>query len=474
MSDINWPEMYSNPQVAKVRDASAAELDELLAEQNAKTYNVYNGPVYNGLPADSPWNLTAQEASDRARATQDANRAEHEAFDLDRFTTDATDAILSQPDGAQLLEDERMIERVIKRIHKRLDATPDTLEELTAQEYLVAKAREDAKARIKEERMSSDDVGAYEDAGNFIFDIPDGVPAVWGEGDHVLWAEGEALMIAGSAGLGKTTLTGQLVRARLGLQESVLGLPVARGAGKVLYLAMDRPRQIARSLRRHFTLEDREVVSENMVIWQGPPIEDMASNDRLLVEMCQMHGADTVIVDSIKDAAIGLTNDEVGAGWNRSVQNAIRAGVEVLEMHHLVKKNSDGNAPTKLADVYGSTWLTAGVGSVILLHGVAGNPEVNLLHLKQPAEVVGPWKVQHDHKAGTSSVVDDKDSTDRVRIVAYLQEAGESKTFGIQKATGIRTSRLEKLLAGLVEDAAIKKSGTEKSPDWSVNKFDLA
>jgi hypothetical protein len=46
------------------------------------------------------------------------------------------------------------------------------------------------------------------DGARFILDQPSTIPAVWGEGAQVLWAEGEALMIAGGQGLGKTTLAG--------------------------------------------------------------------------------------------------------------------------------------------------------------------------------------------------------------------------------------------------------------------------
>ncbi len=61
------------------------------------------------------------------------------------------------------------------------------------------------------------------------------------------WVEGEALLIVGPSGVGKTTLTGQLVRARMGLGDGlVLGMPVSPGR-RVLYLAMDRPAQIARA-----------------------------------------------------------------------------------------------------------------------------------------------------------------------------------------------------------------------------------
>ena len=40
--------------------------------------------------------------------------------------------------------------------------------------------------------------------------------------------------------------------------------------------------------------------------------------------------ADTVIIDSLKDAYIGLTDDEASAAYNRARQTALQAGVQVV------------------------------------------------------------------------------------------------------------------------------------------------
>lgn len=244
----------------------------------------------------------------------------------------------------------------------------------------------------------------FTEGGTFVLDAPDRVPAVWGDGSEVLWARREALILAGPPGVGKTTITGQIVRALVGLQPSVLGYTVRPAAGRVLYLAMDRPAQIRRALRRNFTPDDRATLAERLTVWEGPPPLDLARHTTMLAEMAQAAGASVVIVDSLKDAALGLTEDEVGAGWNRARQTALAHGVDVLELHHTVKRGQNGATPTTLADLYGSAWITAGAGSVVLLWGAAGDLIVDLSHLKQPAEPVGPLRVMHDHAAGTSSV----------------------------------------------------------------------
>jgi hypothetical protein len=120
--------------------------------------------------------------------------------------------------------------------------------------------------------------------------------------------------------------------------------------------------------------------------------------------MCQSAGADTVVVDSLKDAFIGLSNDEAAAGYNRARQTAIAAGIEVVEITHPVKRGVNNTKPDSLADVYGSVWITSGAGSVLVLSGAAGDPIVDLHHRKQPAEEVGPLRILHDHERGLSTV----------------------------------------------------------------------
>jgi hypothetical protein len=239
-------------------------------------------------------------------------------------------------------------------------------------------------------------------AAHYLFDDDDTATALWGDGENILWAEGEALMIAGGMGLGKTTLAGQIVRAQLGLEANVLGLPVTP-TGPILYLAMDRPRQIRRSMQRQFQPHERQALA-NLLIRPGPPVADIAVRPTLLAEMAAEAGASVIYIDSLKDAAIGLSSDEVGAAYNRARQYALANGCQLCELHHLIKRNPLGGAPNTVADVYGSNWLTAGAGSVVMLTGDPGDPIVGFRHAKQPHAEVGPWRLLHDTGAGRFSI----------------------------------------------------------------------
>jgi len=297
------------------------------------------------------------------------------------------------------------------------DATVD-------REIRYLRAKDEARTRYAAEVDAAEPDDAPDllvDGATFLLDIPEGVPAVWGRGSEVLWAQGEALLIAGPPGVGKTTLVSHVLVSMLGIGGThVLGLPVAP-ARKVLYLAMDRPQQIARALSRHVSAEHRTILAEHLVVWKGPPPADLAKHPSALLGLAEQAGADVVVLDSLKDAAIGLSEDEVGAGYNRARQLLLAHGVEVVELHHTRKPGAGGTSTPSLSDVYGSTWITSGAGSVLMLAGDPGDPIVDMRHLKQPAGEVGPYRLLHDQDTGAMTV---EHSTDLLAIAVASEGDG--------------------------------------------------
>lgn len=356
----------------------------------------------------------------------------------------------------QRQEDQARAEVLAARQKQRQD-------EETDRQLILIRARHAAEQRWAEEqaalaKAAADDAARAHDGATFLLDLPPTPPALWGKGEDILWARGEALMIAGPQGVGKTTIAGQLLRAVAGFHHEVLGFPVEPCEQRVLYLAMDRPEQARRNLGRMFAgnADEREFLAEILRFWSGPPPSDFAADPAALLRLAQQHGADVVFIDSLKDAAVGLSKDEVGAGYNRARQLALAEGVQLVELHHVVKNGADGGKPNNINGIYGSTWLTSGAGSVVLLWGEPGDPVIDLVHLKQPMNEVGPLKVLHNRTTGLAEVFHDED-TDVVALARRCATTGISAReaaaclFSAEKPTNAQVEKARRKLRDLVK-----------------------
>ena len=248
-------------------------------------------------------------------------------------------------------------------------------------------------------------MSGFIDGATFALDAPDHVEAVWGDSSRVLWARGEPFLIAKPDGVGGTTIAQQLALARAGIAApSLLGHTIELDGGKVLYLALDRPQQAARSMRRMVSEDDREALEARLAVWKGELPFDLVAEPQGLVKMAQERDASTVVIDCLKDVAEKLSDEQPGQAINRAMQLCVAADVQVLALHHQRKAQSDNKKPRRLDDVYGSRWIRAGCGSVIVLWGEPGDPIVELAHLKQPADEVGPLTLLHDNRTGATTV----------------------------------------------------------------------
>lgn len=268
-----------------------------------------------------------------------------------------------------------------------------------------------------EQRITVTEAPEAIDAGTFIFDEPTDPSAyrIWGAGTEIAWATGEGLMLVGPDGVGKTTLGQQIALCRAGLLPDVLGMTVAHDTRRVLYIAADRPRQAARSLRRMVTETDRDEISERMTVWRGP-LPAMLNEDRtLLARLAKQYDAGTVVIDSLKDVAVDIATDEAGGRIASCFQHLIASDVELLVMHHPRKPGVEQTRkPREISDLYGSRLIYGVIGSVIMLWGDPGDTIVELRHLKQPNDDIGPWNLRHDHPRGRTTI---ERETDLVQAV---------------------------------------------------------
>jgi replicative DNA helicase len=230
------------------------------------------------------------------------------------------------------------------------------------------------------------------------------IEPVWGRRGTVAWPMGEACMIAGPSGVGKTTIAHQVLLGRLGIGGDVLGMPVQPTGKKVLYLAMDRPMQIARAFSRLVQDEHENLLRDHLVWWGGPLPATLESEPWVLAELAEHHGADTIIVDSIKDTIQKVSADESGNAYNRARQNALAEGFQLLELHHNRKGMAGAAREENIDAIYGSAWLVNGAGSVFGLFGDPGDPVVRMRHLKQSSGDLGSFEVRHDFDRGVSAI----------------------------------------------------------------------
>ncbi|OBI89266.1 hypothetical protein A9X01_13885 [Mycobacterium asiaticum] len=308
--------------------------------------------------------------------------------------------------------------------------------------------RDEAKRQVSERKaqaLINVDADRAMDGLTFLTFNDDSEP-IWGAGAEVLAAQGEGVVICGPQGVGKSTLAQQLVLARMGITSSMLlGYPVARDERPIFYLAMDRPMQIRRSLARMVDLTEETAaatIKRQLIVWKGRVPIKANEAPEAFAEWVAQHGRNPglVIVDSLKDLLSGLIGDDDGIGFNDAMQRVIENGTEFLSLHHQRKATADNLKPAQLSDVYGSGWLTAGQGSVLLLWGQPGASSVELSHLKQPQERVGPLIIKHQHGEGASTKIDAAHVitalADRAGEIGISEADAVAEVFGIDDPAG--------------------------------------
>lgn len=252
---------------------------------------------------------------------------------------------------------------------------------------------------------------------------------LWGSPDVPLWLPGESLTLVGPPSVGKSTLAHMIMWGALGLVPDVLGFPVeSMTDGGILYLAMDRPKQIKRAMARFVrSNSDRReeitaVLRDRLTIWEGPLPGDITADKRLLISMCERFGRTRIVVDSIKDVLPNASDEARAGGYNIARQEALAEGLEWVELHHNRKNGAENKEPNTLDDVYGSRWITAGAGSVLSLYGQPGDIVLRLTHLKPLGEPIFPTWVQIERHSGLVSI------HEQVTLWDVLKSAGQYGT----------------------------------------------
>lgn len=305
------------------------------------------------------------------------------------------------------------------------EPTPNEIRN-AAKQIILRRAAERLVNEIEAERLLAlSSVQAYTGVA-FLKDVQAGDP-VWGKGNQVPWARNQGFMIFGTDGTGKSTILQQIVLARLGVRDpDVLGFPVAQDDRSILYLALDRPAQIRESIERMVDLSDPTVydcLDRRLTVIRGPVPFQCDENPRAFVDWClKLAGDDCglVVVDSVKDMVSNCNDPVAGSGFNDTMQLFIGKGIDFGCAHHNRKENAQNTKPRNLADVYGSRFLTAGMGAVVNIWKT-DDANRELTQLKSPyGNPFGPIEYADDYASGTSQVSADW----RGLLVSVLHNAG--------------------------------------------------
>lgn len=154
--------------------------------------------------------------------------------------------------------------------------------------------------------------------------------------------------------------------------------------------------------------------------------------------------------------------DEGGAGVAQALGHLVADDREALVLHH-ERKGERGakKAPAEIGDVYGSQYLTACMGNVVYLHGPSGAHVVELIHLKQSAETVGPLLLDHDHDAGTLTVRAERDLLELLRAApkGFTVQTACLTVWGLQDPDRNAVARMYRRLERLVSEGLATRPG---------------
>lgn len=310
-------------------------------------------------------------------------------------------------------------------------------------------------------------------AGSFLFSgDADDLRMIWGPDGTPLWAHGESLMIVGPPGKGKSTLAQRLTFARIGLGAGALEYPVVDDGGRVLYLAMDRPNQVKRSMIRMVQPDDLATLNERMIVWRGPlPVDiTLEANRDWLADAADEEGVTTIVVDSLKDIVTRASDEEKSGGYNMARQECLARGIEWVEIHHNRKSGTDNKKPRHLDDVYGSRMLTAGAGSVVSLWAPDESLDLEFTQLKSLAETHRPLKLKLDGPAGDFDVSESEAWMDTLMLAGPegLSVTEVVVAFYGSEYTPAQYETLKKKLQRRADNGALEAFGERKDRRYRI------
>lgn len=230
------------------------------------------------------------------------------------------------------------------------------------------------------------------------------------------------MLVSGPPGTGKTQLSLQFA-IHLALGKPFLGY-AAQEPLKLLFISMEMGhadlKYFVENMAQELTPEERQLLTENLLFWPlghgvmlGTP-----DGQKTVEQLVEKHRPDGVFFDSLGMVTTDELTDEGTVKVIMDWQARLRAntGVFTWFLHHNRKAQSTNKKPNKLADVYGSQYITSYATTVLGLWPVNSNVEVAALkvRLTQPFKtfVVGRSPNLNFFRVDANVVVLDSPSAD--------------------------------------------------------------
>jgi len=183
-----------------------------------------------------------------------------------------------------------------------------------------------------------------------------------------------AYMLAGDPGTGKTQLTMQMamsmacgrkyLKAEIDEPKRVMFLSLEMGDSELL--------NFAEKMAKCFTVEERELIDKNLSIFPvGEPVYmNEPHGQKTINEAIARIQPEGVFVDSYSMALRGeLSSDTAVNELNAWVKNQrMKHKCFFWFVHHMRKKQQGGGKPKTMADMFGSTFIAAGITNAGLLY----------------------------------------------------------------------------------------------------------
>lgn len=213
------------------------------------------------------------------------------------------------------------------------------------------------------------------------------------------------LLITGPSGIGKTQFTLDAAM-HLALGRNYLGRTVDK-PHKIGFFSLEMGltdlKYFVEFQSQAYSPEERAILQENLIMFPvGEPLYLNSPTERKRIEqLVEEHSFDGVIFDSLGSVTEeSLSNEEDIKrlmGWNDRLRK--KKGIFTWFIHHHRKATGDNKKPNKLADVYGSQYITARATTVLCLWnlGIPNALQVIMLKLRL-APPVEPFPIYRNAK----------------------------------------------------------------------------